>query len=70
VVIKEMQIKTTLRFHTMQIRMAKIKTQATVDNVEDVEKEENSSLVMVFQPGKNTLGNTQVVPQNIENSST
>jgi hypothetical protein len=40
-----MQIKTTLRFHLTQIRMAKIKTQVTADTVEDMEKDVDSSIV-------------------------
>jgi hypothetical protein len=35
-----MQIKTTLRFHLIPVRMAKIKIQVTADAGEDVEKEE------------------------------
>ena len=42
-VIKEMQIKTTLRFHLIPIRMAKIKTWQYM-LAEDVEKEEHSSI--------------------------
>ena len=38
-VIKEMQIKTTLRCHLKHIRMAKIKTQVTADDSENMEKE-------------------------------
>jgi hypothetical protein len=40
-----MQIKTTLRFHLIPVRMAKIKIQVTADAGEDVEKEEYSSIV-------------------------
>ena len=39
-----MQIKTTLRFHLIPIRMAKIKTQETAGAGEDVEKVEQYSI--------------------------
>ena len=42
-VIREMQIKTTLRFHLTPIRMAKIKKSGETWAGEDVEKEEQSS---------------------------
>ena len=44
-IIREMQIKTTLRFHLTAVRMAKSKIHVTADAGVDVEKEEHSSIV-------------------------
>jgi hypothetical protein len=42
--VREMQIKTTLRFHLTPMRMAKIKTSRTAHAGEDVEQGEHSSI--------------------------
>ena len=44
-VIREMQIKTTLRFYLTPLRMAKIKFQVTADDGENVDKKDYSSIV-------------------------
>jgi hypothetical protein len=44
-VIREMQIKKTLKFHLTPIRMAKIKNSGDSRYVKDVEKKEHSSIV-------------------------
>jgi hypothetical protein len=43
-IIREMQIKTTLRFHSHQSEWLRSKIQVTADAGKDVEKEENSSI--------------------------
>jgi len=56
-VIREIQIKTTPRFHFRPVRMAKTKTQVTTDAGEDVNKEELSSIVGGMASRYNYSGN-------------
>jgi hypothetical protein len=56
-VIREMQIKTTLRFYLTPIRMAKIKSSVTAHVGEDVEKEEHSSIAGGIANWYNHSGN-------------
>ena len=56
-VIREMQIKTTLSFLLTAVRMAKIKTQVTTDAGEDVEQGEHSSIACGSANLYNHVGN-------------
>jgi hypothetical protein len=56
-IIREMKINTTLRFHLKPVRMAKIKTQVTADAGKDVEKEEHFSIVGGIASLNNHSGN-------------
>jgi hypothetical protein len=54
---REMQIKTTLRFHLIPVRMVKIKNSVTACVGEDVEKDEHSSIVGEIASLYNHSGN-------------
>jgi hypothetical protein len=56
-VIREMQIKTTLGFYLIAVRMLRSKTQVTADAMEDVEKEEHSSIGGAIASWYNHFGN-------------
>ena len=66
-VIREMQIKTILRFYFLPVRMAKIKTQVAAHVGKDVEKEDHSSMLVGLQIGPTTLEINLEVPQKIGN---
>ena len=71
-VIRKMQIKTTLRFHLTPVKMSKNKTQVTADAGENVEKKEHSSIVGGMASWYNHSGNQSslAVPQKIGHSIT
>jgi hypothetical protein len=56
-VIREMQMKTTLKFYLTPVIMSKIKTQVTADIGQDVEKEEHSSIIGGIACWYNYFGN-------------
>ena len=56
-IIREMQIKTTLRFHLPPVRMANIKNSGTEDAGMDVEKEKHSSIAGGIASWYNHSGN-------------
>jgi len=56
-VIRKMQIKTTLRFHPHQSEWLRSKTQVTTDAGEDLEKKEHSSIVGGIASWYNHSGN-------------
>jgi hypothetical protein len=63
-VIREMQIKTTLRFRLMPVRIPMIKTQVTAVAGQDVEKEEHSSIaggiVSRYYSGNQSGGSSEI----------
>jgi hypothetical protein len=69
-VIKEMQIKRTLRFHLTLVRKAKIKTQVRADAGEDLEKEKHSSIVLCKASWYSHSGNQSAGSSEIGHSVT
>ena len=62
-IIREIQIKTTLRYHLTLVRVLKLSTQETSDVGKDVEKGEPLSVLAGIQTGAATLENSVEVPQ-------
>jgi len=56
-VIRELQIKTTLNSHLTPVKWLRSKTQVTTDASEDVKKEEHSSIVGGIANWYNQSGN-------------
>ena len=57
-IIREMQIKTTMRDHLTWVRMATIQKSQTINAGEGAEKREPSKLLMGMQPSTATMDNS------------
>ena len=68
-VIREMQIKMTLRFHLTQSEWVRSKTQVTAHVAEDV-KRNTLQLLLGLQTGTTILEINLEIPQKIGNRST
>jgi hypothetical protein len=69
-IIREMQIKTTLRFHFTPVRMAKIKNLGDSRCFKHMEKEEHSSMLVGLQAYTTTLEVSVEVSQKIGHYTT
>ena len=68
-VMREMQIKTTLRFYLTPVRMAKMKNTGVSRCSRGCGERNTSPLLVGLQPGKTTLEIIVVVPQKIRHST-
>ena len=68
-VIRELQIKMTLRFHLTQSEWVRSKTQVTAHDAEDVERN-TLKLLLRLQTGTTILEINLEIPQKIGNRST
>ena len=64
---REIQIKTTMRYHITPVRMTKITTQATADVGEMQRKRNPFALLVGMQTGTANLENSMEFPQKIKN---
>jgi hypothetical protein len=69
-IIREMQIKTTMRFHLTQVRMAKIKNLGDSRCWQRCGERNTPPLLVGLQAGTTTLEISLAVPQNFGNRST
>ena len=65
-VIKKMQIKTTMRHHLTPAKMAIIKRQQITSVSEDMKKRNRPTLLLGISIGTATLGNSMEGPQNFK----
>ena len=61
-IIREMQIKTTMKYHLTQIRMAVIKKSKTMNAGEGAEKGNLLTLLVRMQTSTATMGNSVEIP--------
>ena len=61
-IIKEVQIKTTISYHVMPVRMAAIKKSTNINAEKEVEKRNPLTLFVKLQTGAATMENSVEVP--------